>query len=92
VTDATSAIERTDESHVRTLTLSRPARLNALTASSYRLLASMLRDAAADDEIAVVLLAGAGRPFSSGVDLGELATAVDGGAELSAAFDVLLDA
>lgn len=84
------AIEQHDEACVRTLTLNRPDRLNAFTAPSYRLLASLLDDAAADDDVAVVLLTGAGRAFSSGVDLKELATA--DAAEVGSAFDLLLDA
>lgn len=85
------AIEQRDEGKVRTLTLNRPDRLNAFTASSYQLLASMLDDAAAADDVAVVLLTGAGRAFCSGVDLSALSDAEDRPAEFGDAFDTLLE-
>jgi enoyl-CoA hydratase/carnithine racemase len=58
---------------IRVLTLNRPERLNSFTAEGYRLLAAALREAAADETVRVVLLRGAGRAFSSGVDLDALA-------------------
>lgn len=75
---------------VRTLTLNRPHRLNAFTAESYRELADALTGAEEDPDVAVVLLRGAGRAFSSGVDLAELdgAEAPDA---LGTAFDGLID-
>ena len=51
------------------MTLNRPERVNAFTASSYRRLASALDEADAAADVSVVLLEGAGRGFSSGVDL-----------------------
>lgn len=86
------AIEQRDDGHVRMLTLNRPDRLNAFTASSYRLLANLLDEATDDDTVNVVLLTGAGRAFSSGVDLSALSGADDGPAEFGAAFDVMLEA
>ncbi len=77
-----------DDDRVRILTLNRPDRLNAFTASSYRRLAETLDEADADDRVSVVLLEGAGRGFSSGVDLA--AVAEDGGA-LAELFDDLLE-
>jgi len=57
---------------VATLTLNRPDAMNALS----RELRSALRDAftalATDDEVAVVVLTGAGRAFCAGLDLKEL--------------------
>ncbi len=58
-----------DEGRVRVVTLNRPERVNAFTASSYRRLASALDEADAAADVSVVLLEGAGRGFSSGVDL-----------------------
>jgi len=78
-----------DDGAVRVVTLNRPARLNAFTIESYRLLTEALADADADDGIKVALLRGAGRAFSSGVDLTALAEVSDP-AELTATFDVLV--
>jgi enoyl-CoA hydratase/carnithine racemase len=58
-----------DEGRVRVVTLNRPDRVNAFTATSYRRLASALDEADAAADVSVVLLEGAGRGFSSGVDL-----------------------
>ncbi len=58
-----------DEGRVRVVTLNRPDRVNAFTADSYRRLASTLDEADAATDVSVVLLEGAGRGFSSGVDL-----------------------
>jgi enoyl-CoA hydratase/carnithine racemase len=79
-----------DAGAVRTLTLNRPTRLNAFTSSSYRRLAELLRAAAQDPGIAVVVLRGAGRAFSSGVDLEELSDEPGGGLALRDTFDALI--
>ena len=77
-----------DDGRVRTLTLNRPGRRNAFTATSYRTLSRALDEADADTGVSVVLLAGAGRGFSSGVDL----ASIDGEPEaLAETFDELLD-
>jgi len=81
-----------DEGPVRMLTLHRPERLNAFTAASYRLLSELLRRADDDPGVRVVVLRGAGRAFSSGVDLHALATRPDDGArELGVHFDELVE-
>ncbi|HET7666324.1 MAG TPA: enoyl-CoA hydratase-related protein [Mycobacterium sp.] len=61
-----------DDNRVRTLTLNRPDVLNAFNEELYHATALALRDAAADSEVAVVLLTGAGRAFSAGHDLNEM--------------------
>lgn len=81
-----------NEGAVRTLTLNRPARLNAFTADSYRALAARLREADQDPEVRVVVLQGSGRAFSSGVDLDALSAAPGAPAELGVAFDDVLGA
>lgn len=53
---------------VRLLTLNRPAKLNALNADLVQALTEGLLTAQSDDEIAVVVLAGAGRAFCAGAD------------------------
>jgi enoyl-CoA hydratase/carnithine racemase len=58
---------------VRTITLHRPEALNALTPALLEELATALEDAAALDEVRVVVLTGTGRAFSAGVDLKALA-------------------
>jgi enoyl-CoA hydratase/carnithine racemase len=61
-----------DQNGVRTLTLNRPEVLNAFNEALYDATAEALLAAAKDPDIAVVLLTGAGRAFSSGTDLGEM--------------------
>lgn len=61
-----------DDKRVRTLTLNRPDVLNAFNEELYLATATALKDAAADAEVAVVLLTGEGRAFSAGNDLNEM--------------------
>jgi enoyl-CoA hydratase/carnithine racemase len=61
-----------DDGRARIVTLNRPDRINAFTATSYRLLAEILREADASGEVSVALIEGAGRGFCSGVDLASL--------------------
>jgi enoyl-CoA hydratase len=75
------------------ITMNRPDKLNALSAELVEALRASFRRAAADDEVKVVVLAGAGRAFSAGYDLAE----GDGGqsadawhAELGADVDVTM--
>ena len=77
-----------DEGRVRIVTLNRPDRINAFTTSSYRSLARALDDADRNEDVSVVLMEGAGRGFSSGVDL---ASVGDDDVGLSESFDDLLD-
>lgn len=58
---------------VRTLTLNRPERSNALSPELQAALRAALADAAADPEVRVVVLTGAGdKVFSAGADLGSM--------------------
>ncbi|MBM7515893.1 enoyl-CoA hydratase/isomerase family protein [Nocardioides nitrophenolicus] len=61
-----------DDRRVRTLTLNRPEALNAFNEELYDATAEALLAAAADPEVAVVLLTGSGRAFSAGTDLLEM--------------------
>lgn len=54
---------------VATITLNRPDALNAITPTMLVTLGDELETLAGDDTIAVVILTGAGRAFSAGVDL-----------------------
>lgn len=61
-----------DENRVRTLTLNRPEALNAFDEALYDATADALAAAAADPEVAVVVITGAGRAFSAGQDLTDM--------------------
>ena len=52
------------------ITLNRPSRLNALTASLVQTLHDTLDEIAADNSVRVIILTGAGRGFCAGLDLG----------------------
>jgi enoyl-CoA hydratase/carnithine racemase len=62
-----------DTERVRVLTLDRPAALNAFNEALYDATTIALRDAAEDHTVAVVVITGAGRAFSAGTDLLEMA-------------------
>lgn len=59
------------EGHIATITLNRPERMNAFSMAMIDSIERALRDAAADDEIRVIVLTGAGRGFCAGLDLKE---------------------
>jgi enoyl-CoA hydratase len=69
---------RSDVGRVRTLTLNRPERRNALTGQLLAWLAAEMAAAEADRDVWVVVLTGVGSAFCAGIDLTELAAA-DGG-------------
>src|SRR6478609_6257631 len=56
---------------VRTLTLDRPEKLNAVNGALASSFASAVADAAAEDAVRVVVITGAGRAFCAGLDLSE---------------------
>jgi enoyl-CoA hydratase len=62
---------------VATVTINRPERRNALDRASARALRQAFDDFAADDELRVAVLTGAGGAFCAGADLKELAEGVD---------------
>ena len=64
-----------DADHVRVLTMNRPDKLNAFNLALFAGLADELEAAAADDEVRVVVLTGAGRAFSAGADLTDMGRA-----------------
>jgi enoyl-CoA hydratase len=81
VPDAHDLLLTEDIDRVRVLTLNRPDKANAFNERLYHAAASALRDAADDDAVSVVVVTGAGRVFSGGVDLGEMTAVIpdDGG-------------
>ena len=76
---------------VRVLTLDRPQALNAFDSPLYRATGAALDAARADDGVKVVVITGAGRAFSAGQDLDEMAR-LAGGERIDSGFPVLLDA
>ncbi|MGW1739325.1 enoyl-CoA hydratase/isomerase family protein [Nocardia sp. NPDC001965] len=62
---------------VRTVTIDRPAELNAVNADLHRALAQVWRQLSADTEARVVILTGAGRAFSAGGDLDWITSFLD---------------
>ncbi|PKP99159.1 MAG: enoyl-CoA hydratase [Alphaproteobacteria bacterium HGW-Alphaproteobacteria-13] len=60
-----------DDAGVRTITLNRPDRLNALTGSIMAPLADACADAARDASVGCVIVTGAGRGFCAGGDIKE---------------------
>jgi enoyl-CoA hydratase/carnithine racemase len=60
------------EGSVATVTLNRPDRLNALAVQTWEEFRTCLRTADEDDDVRVVVLAGAGKAFCSGDDIGDL--------------------
>ena len=58
------------EDHIWYVTLNRPERLNAVTVELLAELRSAIDALAADEEVRVIILRGAGRAFTSGADFG----------------------
>jgi enoyl-CoA hydratase/carnithine racemase len=83
-----------DQDRVRTILMHRPERLNAFDGGLVNDLADALVDAAADPEVAVVVVSGSGRAFSTGADLKALAEPreeVGDGAGFTRLLDVMAD-
>ncbi len=78
-----SVLEYGTADGVATLRLNRPEKKNALNADLVQALRDGLGRAAADPDVRVVLLAGAGSDFCSGADLAELERIADLGPEAS---------
>ena len=64
-------VDKTDG--IATLTLNRPAQRNAMSLELRSLLQDAVKDLKEDEDIGVVILTGAGKAFSAGMDLNELA-------------------
>lgn len=67
-----------DDDGVLTITLNRSKRRNAFNSAAFLALRNALNRANADPKVAVTLLTGAGRDFSSGLDLSDIDTNQDG--------------
>ena len=71
MTDYQHLRTETSTGGVRTLTLDRADRLNAVNAALATSVTQALADAAVDDDVRVVVITGAGRAFCAGLDLSE---------------------
>lgn len=67
--DGAAVLLRTDREGVRTLTLNRPHRRNAIDAELFAALADALRAVATDRTVRALVLTGAGSAFCSGADI-----------------------
>ena len=65
-----------DRDGARLITFNRPDAANAFNEALYHASAQALRDAAADDSVGCVVLTGAGKVFSAGTDLLEMAAGI----------------
>jgi len=74
------AVQVLDRGAIRTITIDRPERRNALDPATSAALGAALLQAAADDAVRVLILTGAGdRAFCAGMDLRAFSEARDGG-------------
>jgi len=64
--------------NIAVITFNRPEVLNVFRRSMFQRLLGLLDDAANDDSIRVMLMTGAGRAFSAGIDLDEVSHLFDG--------------
>ncbi|MFV0280778.1 MAG: enoyl-CoA hydratase [Rhodoblastus sp.] len=69
---------------IAVVTLNRPEAMNALSRALRRALDEAIRKVAADDSVSVVVLTGAGRAFTAGLDLKELGGSTDALADANA--------
>ena len=65
--------------HVRTLTMNRPEARNAFNTEQWFALRDALAESSADNDVRVVILTGAGKAFTAGVDLAEMSGPPGGG-------------
>jgi 2-(1,2-epoxy-1,2-dihydrophenyl)acetyl-CoA isomerase len=78
-----------DDGAVRIVTLNRPDRLNALDDECRRALLAALEHAAADSDVRVIVLTGAGRAFCTGQDVSAAEELEDAGATVSETYNPL---
>jgi enoyl-CoA hydratase/carnithine racemase len=75
----TSEILYEVKGHVATVTLNRPDKLNAWTQVMEQEVRAAMEEAAADANIRVILITGAGRGFCAGADLDRMKASLEGG-------------
>ena len=69
----TIILDKNPDTYIARVTLNRPERLNAINDRMEHELLEAFEDVAADDDMRVLLLTGAGRGFCSGGDIGSMA-------------------
>ncbi|KAL7947643.1 putative peroxisomal d3,d2-enoyl-CoA isomerase [Trichoderma barbatum] len=69
-----SAITVDYRGRIAVITLNQPEKLNSLNQDQFYLLGELLQEVATHDEVAITLLIGTGRFFSSGADMSDLGT------------------
>ncbi len=72
MTPSQALVEYGSEHHIATITLNDPKSLNAFSTPMKNAMVAALEKAAADDEVRVIVLQGAGGHFSSGGDIKEM--------------------
>ena len=80
-----------DSNSIRTLTLNRPKALNAFNDPMRDEVTSAILNAATDDSVKVLVITGAGRAFSAGMDLNPGDDAYESNYSLADMFDAFLD-
>ena len=70
-------VTRKDDNGLCWLTLNRPDKLNSLTVAMFKELRAHVIDLRKDDSIGCIILRGAGKCFSAGHDLGDIASGED---------------
>lgn len=73
----TQSVQREDRGGLAILTLNRPDKLNALTVGMFKELRAHVTDLSKSKDIGCVVLRGAGKCFSAGHDLGDIASGED---------------
>ncbi|GAA2284633.1 crotonase/enoyl-CoA hydratase family protein [Nonomuraea roseoviolacea subsp. roseoviolacea] len=77
-----TSVRCSHQDSVTTITIDRPAKLNALDYATIDELMAVLARVEADEEVRAVILTGAGRrAFSAGADIGDLAESIAGGVD-----------
>jgi 2-(1,2-epoxy-1,2-dihydrophenyl)acetyl-CoA isomerase len=71
MTDYAHLLVQTTADGVRTITIDRPDKLNAVNGALASSMGSALADAGADDAVRVVVVTGSGRAFCAGLDLSQ---------------------
>ncbi|SHN45160.1 enoyl-CoA hydratase/isomerase family protein [Cryptosporangium aurantiacum] len=87
---AEGRVRTEDHGRVRVLEFHRPTRANAFDVALYRAATEALLAADGDPEVAALVLTGAGRSFTAGTDLAEMADTAEGSS--GPPFDTFLDA
>jgi enoyl-CoA hydratase/carnithine racemase len=82
-------VSRLAGDHVGIVTIDRPEKKNAITPEMWSSAAGALDELAADDEISVVLVTGAGDVFSAGADTSDWSAGEDAGLPFHAFLDAL---